>query len=346
MLRIFYSWISDQPREGNRMLVFRALTEAIHQATDRLKAPREQAEVLQCERFGTPTDIVRYILETVPTCHALVGDISFVNAPGEEQTRRTPNPNVMFEIGLAMQCLGPGKVILVFNTDSGGTEDLPFDVRNHSIITWSGKHPRARLARALRDPVETVFRDYLTLVNHLAQEWDRCFEAMLDFLETFLRRYIEAPFPGFTKETMALFHQGPEGETLLPQREFLGRVLREYQRQFLEAPSPVAGITEGNLFAIILQRLHHDCERLAYRYREVRGSDVFRHLERVGTEAGHLERLLERVINRVPDLVANGIIVDEILSFLRDVVEARRQVARWARPAPASRRRSARARSR
>ena len=57
---------------------------------------------------------------------------------------------------------------------------------------------------------------------------------------------------------------------------------------------------------------------------------MFRQVERVGIEAGHLERLIERVVNRVPDLMVNEIIVDEILAFLHDVVEVRRQVVRWA----------------
>jgi hypothetical protein len=105
MLRIFYSWITDMPR--NRMLVFRALTAAVHQAADQFGVSREQVKVVQCNGRGKPVDIARFIVETVPTCHALVGDVSFINAAGEGQTRRTPNPNTMFEIGLATQCLGP-----------------------------------------------------------------------------------------------------------------------------------------------------------------------------------------------------------------------------------------------
>jgi hypothetical protein len=330
MLRIFYSWISDPPRETNRMFVFRALRDALRQAAEQLRASPEHADVLQCDRFDTPTDIARFIVETIPTCHALVGDVSFINAASEDQTRRTPNPNTMFEVGLATQCLGPGKVILVFNTDSGGTADLPFDVRNHVVLTWSGNDPPARLARALRDPVEKVFRDYLTLTYRLTQDLDHCFESLLRFLETFMLRYIEAQHPGFTAASMALFDQRPEAQALLPQAEYLAQVLREYRRQLLGAPSTVEGLTEGNLFAIILQRLHNDAERLAYRYRELRGSELIRQMDRLGTEAGHLERLIERVVNRVPDLMVNEIIADEILGFLRDVVEVRREVVRWA----------------
>jgi hypothetical protein len=328
-LRIFYSWISDLPREDNRMFVFRAVREALRQAAERLGVSPEQAEVLQCDRFDTPTDIARFVVETIPTCHALVADISFINVASEDQTRRTPNPNSMFEIGLATQCLGPGKVILVFNTDSGGTANLPFDVRNHVVLTWSGIDPPARLARALRDPVEAVFRDYLTLMHRLTQDLDHCCESLLRFLETFMRRYIEPQRPGFTAESMALFHQSPDETALLPQAEYVAQVLREYQRQLLGAPSAIEGFTEGNLFAIILQRLHHDGERLAYRYGELRGSELFRQVERVGAEAGHLEQLIERVVNCVPDLMVNEIIVDEILRFLRAVVEVRRQLVRW-----------------
>jgi hypothetical protein len=328
--RVFYSWISDEHQDGNRMHVHRALTEALHRAADRLEVSPAQAEVVQCARFDAPTDIAGYILTTIPTCHALVGDISFINAPGEERTRRTPNPNTMFEVGLAMQCLGRERVILVFNTDSGNASHLPFDIRNHALLTFSGGEPPARLARALKGPVEAVFRDYLTLVRGLAREVARCSEPLLRFLEDFMRRHIEDQHPGFTAESMAMFRQEPEAEGLLPQREFVARVLHEYQRRFLDAPSAVTGFTEGNLFAVVLQRLHHDCERLAYRFRGLGGSDLFRHTERVGAEAGHLERLIDRVGNRVPDPVANEIVVNEILDFLRGIVEAGREVARWA----------------
>jgi hypothetical protein len=330
MLRVFYSWISDEPRNRNRMFVYRALTEALHQAADRLEVPRTQAEVVQCDRFDHPTDIAGYILRTIPTCHALVGDVSFINASGEERTRRTPNPNTMFEVGLAMQCLGPERVILVFNEGSGPVADLPFDLRNHSVLTWSEGATTAPLARDLQRPVEAVFQDYLTLVNRLAQELDRCFGPLLSFLEQFMRRHIENEAPGFTAESMALFDQGQTGELLTPMRVHVARLLSQYQRQFLDAPSAVGDFTEGNLFAFVLQSLHHDCEWLAYRYRPLSGSDLFRHVEQVGVEARHLERLVERVSNKVPPPLVNDILVDELLRFLRHVIEARRQVARCA----------------
>jgi hypothetical protein len=330
MLRIFYSWISDEPQNRNRNHVYRALTDALHQAADRLEVPRTQAEVVQCARSDRPTDIAGDIRGTIPTCHALVGDVSFINAPGEGRTRRTPNPNTMFEIGLAMQCLGPERVILVFNEGSGPVSDLPFDVRNHSVITWLGGDTAARLARDLQRPVEAVFHDYLTLVDRLAQELDRCFGPLLHFLEQFMLRHIENEAPGFTAESMALFHQEQSGELLTPLRVYVARLLDQYQRQFRDGPPAVEVFTEGNLFAVVLQRLHHDCERLADRYRTLSGSDLYRYLEQVRVEAGHLERLVERLSNRVPPPLANDILVDEVMGFLRDVIEARRQVARSA----------------
>jgi hypothetical protein len=148
VLRIFYSWNLDR---GQRLVIYRALAQALHQAAYRVGASPQQAEVVQCEGVEKPTDIARFIRETIPTCHAFVGDISFINAADENRTRRTPNPNVMFEIGLATQCLGEAKVILVFSTDSGDdAKDLPFDVRNHSIIMWSSKGPAKRENRLER----------------------------------------------------------------------------------------------------------------------------------------------------------------------------------------------------
>jgi hypothetical protein len=336
MLRIFYSWLADSCLGDNRMFVLRALNEALLQAAERLGVPREQAEVVQCDRFDTPMDISRFVVETIPTCHALVGDISFINVANEDRTRRTPNPNVMFEVGLATQCLGPGKVILVFNTDSGGTANLPFDVRNHVVLTWSGKDSPAQLARDLREPVQTVFRNYLTLLNHLTLELDRCFGPLLHFLQEFLLKYVEPEHPKFTEKAMALFYPDPRGPILEPQPEFVLQVLNEYQRQFRAPSSSVEGFTEGNLLALILQRLHHDGERLVYRYQDLQGSELFRQMQRIGIEAGHLERLMERVVNRVPDLMVNEIIVDEILRFMRDVVGVRREMARCASMRPSA----------
>lgn len=329
MFRIFYSWISDPAQKRNRMLVYRALSEALQKVSALLDASQDSAEVIQCERFKQPIDIARYIVETIATCHALVGDISYINHPREKKTRPTPNPNAMFEIGMATQCLGPGKVILVFNTDSGRAAQLPFDVRNQVVLTWSSSDSHAKLARALQDPIETIFRDYLALGNQFALDFDRCLTPLLDFLEQFMTVHIESQRPGFTAASMALFNQGPDGKALLPQTEYLEPVLREYQRQLLAAPSSVDGLTEGNLFAIILQRLHDDGERLTYRYQALRESNLFREVEQLSTGAGHLERLVERVVNRVPDLMINSIIVDEILGFLRHVVGVRRELARY-----------------
>src|ERR1019366_9830222 len=51
--------------------------------------------------------------------------------------RRTPNPNVLLELGYAAKRLTWDNVICVFNTAFGKTEDLPFDLRHRRMCVYS-----------------------------------------------------------------------------------------------------------------------------------------------------------------------------------------------------------------
>jgi hypothetical protein len=65
-----------------------------------------------------------------------VADVSFITPLGYEG-RPTPNPNVLIELGYAANRHGWNRILCVFNSATGRVEDLPFDIRQHSITGYS-----------------------------------------------------------------------------------------------------------------------------------------------------------------------------------------------------------------
>ena len=82
---------------------------------------------------GSP-DIAQAIFDKIDTCQVFVCDISIINA--ESSGRKTPNPNVLIELGYAVKRLSWDRIICVFNEISGKVpDDLPFDLRACTKIT-------------------------------------------------------------------------------------------------------------------------------------------------------------------------------------------------------------------
>lgn len=68
-----------------------------------------------------------------------IADVSIINAKDNTSTRKTPNPNVMFELGYAACRLGWNRIICLFNVDYGEMGDLPFDIKHRRIAAYSLK---------------------------------------------------------------------------------------------------------------------------------------------------------------------------------------------------------------
>lgn len=136
-LTIFYSWQSDLPNNSNRGFIYSCLEKA-------LKEVYKNNEIIS-EFFiesdsrgdeGTP-DLVSSIFSKIDSCDIFIADISIINE--EANTRKTPNPNVLIELGYACSKIGWEKTICVFNSDYGNIEKLPFDIRNRKPIIYHTK---------------------------------------------------------------------------------------------------------------------------------------------------------------------------------------------------------------
>lgn len=84
---------------------------------------------------GSP-DIGDTIFEKIDRCDLFIADITLINDK-DSGYRRTPNPNVMIELGYAIRALGWERIILLQCIDYGDIEELPFDINHRRICNFS-----------------------------------------------------------------------------------------------------------------------------------------------------------------------------------------------------------------
>lgn len=185
---IFYSWQSDLPNNTNRGFI----QDCINDAIDAVQSNNIGLEVV-IDRdtqgvSGTP-DIVSTIFEKIERANIFVADITFINSMSEG--RKSPNPNVLIELGYAAKAIGWSNIICVFNTGYGKVVDLPFDLRFRRPLQYQVTNPdnktngRKLLVKSLTDAINAIIdgesskeeiRNYikqqidtevLTLCNHV-----------------------------------------------------------------------------------------------------------------------------------------------------------------------------------
>lgn len=156
---IFYSWQSDLPNATNRGFIQQALERAAGALAN--DAALQIEPVIDRDTVGVPgaPDIANTIFAKIDAAHVVVCDVSLVHALAG--ARRTPNPNVLIELGYALKALGSEQLILICNTAFGGVELLPFDLRSKRVLTYAmptEAEERAPARRQLEKQLEYALR--------------------------------------------------------------------------------------------------------------------------------------------------------------------------------------------
>jgi len=164
---IFYSWQSDLPSRTNRGLIKDALEAAA-------KAIRNDGSLSVQPRIDSDTqglagspEIHDAIFDKIDSASCAVFDVSIVRRDPLLRavwgTRRShPNPNVLVELGYALKSMGEERVLTVLNLDSGGPEDLPFDIKQKRVISYTAGRrskpggPRADLGKKLDVAIRSI----------------------------------------------------------------------------------------------------------------------------------------------------------------------------------------------
>jgi len=158
---VFYSWQSDLPDASNRGLIRQALRTAassIEKSNGDLIVEIDEATR---DVYGRP-NIPATILAKINVADIFVCDVSTINT--NESGRKTPNPNVVFELGYAIANLGWERVVLLFNEEFGSfPADLPFDFDRHRVSEFrSTNPPSTKQKKKLSDLVELAISSVIT----------------------------------------------------------------------------------------------------------------------------------------------------------------------------------------
>lgn len=158
---IFYSWQSDLPNDSNRGFIESCLKKASKKISN--ISPFSIDFVVDRDtknETGTP-DIADSIFKKIAKAKIFVADISIINS--DYSGRKSPNPNVLLELGYASRFLGWDKIFCFYNLDYGNFEDLPFDLKQKRPITYSLK---GKVKNDEREKLSKIVADFISKLHN------------------------------------------------------------------------------------------------------------------------------------------------------------------------------------
>ncbi|WP_286754596.1 MULTISPECIES: hypothetical protein [Sphingobacterium] len=132
---LFYSWQTDNP--DTRSFIWKGIREiekAFEKEGKKLKVESDMRETSGSQ------NIPATIFEKIEASDIFLADVNIVAKSLTRENNFSPNPNVMIELGFAAAKLGWDKIIMVMDTEQYKIEDLPFDIRQRSILWHTGKN--------------------------------------------------------------------------------------------------------------------------------------------------------------------------------------------------------------
>lgn len=154
---IFYSWQNDLPAKSHRNF----LDQCIRLSLKSLQKEEDVHVYMEYDRdtkglMGSP-DITESIFEKIDKSVMFVCDISIINS--DSDNKKTPNPNVLMELGYAVSKLGWERVVCFFDTHTGEIEDLPFDLRQKRITAFdpAAEKEKERVASILATNIKDLY---------------------------------------------------------------------------------------------------------------------------------------------------------------------------------------------
>lgn len=188
---VFFSWQSDLDAKTNRNVISDCLR-------DICKKNNLIFDEATNERCGSP-DIASTIEEKIRNADIFVADVTIINAGTASKT--TPNPNVLFELGIAQATLGWDRIILIVNTAYAPISDLPFDIKSHRALNYnlnsqdteslSNKQKTTRIYESLKNGILSILeknplKEILKGSNPKQIQYNKDYEKLENLLDYFL----------------------------------------------------------------------------------------------------------------------------------------------------------------
>lgn len=169
---IFYSWQLDTNPKHNKYFINDCLIKAIKELKKDLSInviPRLDKDTE--ERIGSP-DIVDAILKKIDASNIFVADVTLINYNRISRllkSKFTPNPNVLIELGYAVNRLSWDRIICLNNTLLSDLKHMPFDLRQNRISKFecdlsNRKEQEDRLVRLLVEAIKGIIENYDSII--------------------------------------------------------------------------------------------------------------------------------------------------------------------------------------
>lgn len=177
MKNIFFSWQSDLDTKTHRNFIEKCVKKSIKS----LNKENELHIFLEYDRdtlglLGSP-DISSSIFDKIKKCTLFIADISNITSSAN---RSIPNPNVLIELGYAINILGWEKIICFFDINTGSIEHLPFDIRQKRILAFNPlkENEDKKIVSILNENIISLYSQGKLanpLVDYMKGKIDKCF---------------------------------------------------------------------------------------------------------------------------------------------------------------------------
>ena len=177
MKNIFFSWQSDLDTKTHRNFIEKCVRKSIKS----LNKENELHIFLEYDRdtlglLGSP-DISSSIFDKIKKCTLFIADISNITSSAN---RSIPNPNVLIELGYAINILGWEKIICFFDINTGSIEQLPFDIRQKRILAFNPlqENEDKKIISILNENIISLYSQGKLanpLVDYMKGKIDKCF---------------------------------------------------------------------------------------------------------------------------------------------------------------------------
>ena len=169
---IFYSWQSDSPQKTNRVFI----RECLQQVLKKLSRGQEIDDTIRLDQdtAGIPgvPDIANVIFGKIREAGVFVADLTLCSK--SESGKRSPNPNVLIELGYAFSAISDARVVMVMNTAFGNAQELPFDLAHKrwpvryslSASEVENQEKKGEQRKQLTDALYSAIRLVLDATSH------------------------------------------------------------------------------------------------------------------------------------------------------------------------------------
>lgn len=158
---LFYSWQSDLDSKVTRYLIQDALKASIKKIEKENKVSIYLDQATRDEKGAV--HIAKSTENKIQQCDIFLCDASIIN--NRSKNRKTLNPNVMYELGVASETVKWENIVIVINEHYGKCENLPFDIKfrrniKYSLSPSSGAAKKKHVKTDLRDQIYHALKTF------------------------------------------------------------------------------------------------------------------------------------------------------------------------------------------